>query len=209
MDGVHDLAGTQGFGKVPHTANGPIGDTFKYDWEHMGYSMLFLGVTKGWFSLDEVRHVVERIEPRHYLTTPYYERYIIGAATLMVEKGIITHEQLEEATGGPFPLALPVVSQGRPAGERHEFQVGDQVRVRDDHFAGHVRYPAFCRGKTGTITHRTSQQWPLPDAIGHGRDDGGSQPSYHVEFASKELFGDDTDGAAVVVDLFEDYLQPA
>ncbi len=46
MDGVHDLAGRQGFGKVPHTANGPIGDVFKADWEHMGYSMLFLGVVQ-------------------------------------------------------------------------------------------------------------------------------------------------------------------
>ncbi|MFP5020738.1 nitrile hydratase subunit beta [Pseudonocardia phyllosphaerae] len=210
MDGVHDLAGKQGWGQVPHTANGPIGDTFKYDWEHLGYSLLFLGVSKGIFTLDEVRHSVERIEPRVYLTTPYYERYIIGAASLMVEKGVLTQDELETMAGGPFPLALPAVSPGRPAPEHTiTFEVGDKVRVRDDHFAGHVRYPAFCRGKVGTVQHRTAMTWPFPDAAGHGRSDGGAEPSYHVEFAGEELFGDDTDAGAVVVDLFEGYLEPA
>lgn len=208
MDGVHDLAGRQGFGPVPHTANGPIGDTFKYDWEHLGYSLLFLGVTNGNFTLDEVRHAVERLEPVYYLSTPYYERYIIGAATLMVEKGVLTHDELEAAAGGPFPLALPATSPGRPARENREtFEVGDKVRVTDDHFAGHVRYPAFCRGKVGTVQHRTGMTWPFPDAAGHGRSDGGSEPSYHVEFDAAELFGDDTDAGAVVVDLFEGYLE--
>lgn len=209
MDGIHDLAGRQGFGRVPHTANGPIGDTFKYDWEHLGYSLLFLGVEKGLFTLDEVRHAVERIEPKHYLTTPYYERYVIGGATLMVEKGVLTQDELEALAGGPFPIALPATSPGRPARERVErFEVGDKVRVREDHFAGHVRYPAFCRGKVGTVQHRTTQEWPFPDAAGHGRDDAGSERTYHVEFSSEELFGEDTDGGAVVVDLFEGYLEP-
>ncbi|MGA5199967.1 hypothetical protein, partial [Streptomyces exfoliatus] len=90
MDGVHDLAGVQGFGKVPHTVNADIGPTFHSEWEHLPYSLMFAGVAElGAFSVDEVRYVVERMEPRHYMMTPYYERYVIGVATLMVEKGIL------------------------------------------------------------------------------------------------------------------------
>jgi nitrile hydratase len=69
--------------------------------------------------------------------------------------------------------------------------------------------PAYCRGRVGTVTHRTSDQWPFPDAIGHGRADAGEEPTYHVKFAAEDLFGDDTDAGSVVVDLFEGYLEPA
>jgi len=91
----------------------------------------------------------------------------------MVEKGVMTQAELEAAAGGPFPLARPALSEGRPSQNQHDnFNVGDRVRVRNEYVAGHCRYPAYCRGKTGTITHITSERWPFPDAIGHGRDDG-------------------------------------
>lgn len=210
MDGIHDLAGMQGFGRVAHKADEDVGGPFHHDWEAIGYGGIFLGVERGIFSIDEVRHAVERLEPLHYLTTPYYERYVIGVASLLVEKGALTHEELEAATGGLFPLARPALSAGRrPRLEGATSAVGDRVRVRDDHFAGHVRYPAYCRGRVGTVTHRTSEEWPFPDAIGHGRNDCGSEPTLHVEFAAAELWGEDTDAAAIVVDLFESYLEPA
>ncbi|UTP25509.1 nitrile hydratase subunit beta [Burkholderia sp. FXe9] len=45
MDGFHDLGGFQGFGPVPHTINSlgykPV---FKEDWEHLAYSLMFVGV---------------------------------------------------------------------------------------------------------------------------------------------------------------------
>ncbi|MDQ1012147.1 nitrile hydratase beta subunit [Streptomyces sp. V4I23] len=208
MDGVHDLGGMQGFGEVPHTVNADTGGPFHAEWEHLPYSLMFLGAADmNKFSIDEVRHVVERMEPRHYMATPYYERYVIGVATLMVEKGVLTHDELEELAGGPFPLSLPATSAGRPAAtERQQFEVGDQVRVRDEYVPGHIRMPRFCRGKTGTITHRTSESWPFPDSIGHGRTDASAEPTYHVSFAATDLWGDDTDAGKVIVDLFEGYL---
>lgn len=210
MDGIHDLAGMQGFGRVDHIADADVGGPFHHDWEAIGYGGIFLGVEKGIFSIDEVRHAVERLEPLYYLMTPYYERYVVGVASLLVEKGVLTQDELVAATRKPFPLARPALSQGRaPRQDRSLFAVGDRVRVRDDHFAGHVRYPAYCRGKVGTVTHRTSAQWPFPDAIGHGRNDCGSEPTLHVEFTGADLWGDDTDASAVVVDLFETYLEPA
>ncbi|MGW0174030.1 nitrile hydratase subunit beta [Rhodococcus sp. NPDC003322] len=216
MDGVHDLGGKQGFGEVNHKINEYEGgktysNPFHHDWEHLPYSVMFAAVAEmGAFSVDEVRHVVERIAPVHYLATPYYERYVIGVATLLVEKGFLTHAELEALAGGPFPLALPLTSPGRPARtDRQEFSVGDKVRVRDEFFAGHIRMPAYCRGRTGVVRHRTADAWPFPDSIGHGRTDGGAEPTYNVEFTGKELFGEDTDAASIMVDLFEGYLEPA
>ncbi|MEO1192300.1 MAG: nitrile hydratase subunit beta [Pseudomonadota bacterium] len=207
MDGVHDLAGVQGYGRVDHTVNKPIGRPFKHDWEAIGYGAIFAGVEKGLFSVDEVRHAVERLAPVHYLTTSYYDRYVIGVASLMVEKGAMTKEELERESNGPFPLAMPALSDGRPARDTTpDFKVGDRVRVRDEHFAGHCRYPAYCRGKTGTITHITSEKWPFPDSIGHGRDDAGAERTVHVEFSGTDLW-DDAEAASVVVDLFEGYLE--
>lgn len=207
MDGVHDLAGKQGFGKVRHQINtDSYKPVFKEDWEHLAYGLLFVGADPmGAFSIDELRHAVERIEPVHYLATPYYERYIIGTASLLVEKGILTQEELEELAGGPFPLALPT-GPGRPTPETAPFEVGDRVRVKNEFVPGHIRQPAFVRGKTGTVLHRTTDKWPFPDSIGHGMD-AGVQPTYHVSFDSHDLWGDDTDGDKVIVDLFEGYLE--
>jgi nitrile hydratase subunit beta len=65
------------------------------------------------------------------------------------------------------------------------------------------------RGKQGVVLHRTSEQWPFPDAIGHGDSTAEHQPSYHVEFRVKDLWGDAADDGFVVVDLFESYLDNA
>ena len=211
MDGVHDLGGVQGFGAVPHSVNEDIGPTFHEDWDHLPYSLLFLGAADlETFSVDELRHSIERMEPRHYMATPYYERILVGTATLMVEKGLITHDELQAAAGGPFTLSRPTRSDGRPARQNREtFEIGDRVTVRNEYIPGHIRVPAYCRGRTGTVTHRTHQQWPFPDSIGHGRADAGKESTYHVEFNAHDLFGDDTDAASVMVDLFEGYLVPA
>ena len=78
--------------------------------------------------------------------------------------------------------------------------------VRDEHVHGHIRVPGYCRGKRGTVLHRTTQIWPFPDTIGHGDRSAVHQPSYHVEFTTQELWGDAADAGSVVVDLFEGYL---
>ncbi len=209
MDGFHDLGGFQGFGKVPHTINSlDYKKVFKEDWEHLGYCLLFLGVVHlQKFSIDEVRHAVERIDVRQHVGTRYYERYVIAVATLLVETGVLTQQELDEVLGSPFKLANPVHSSGRPAVTgRAPFEVGDRVVVRDEYFSGHIRCPAYVRGKQGVVLHRTTEKWPFPDAIGHGDTSAEHQSSYHVEFSARDLWGSAADDGLVVVDLFESYL---
>jgi nitrile hydratase len=212
MDGFHDLGGFQGFGKVPHTINSLSYKTvFKEDWEHLAYSLMFIGADPlKKFSVDEIRHAVERLDVRQHVGTQYYERYVIATATLLVETGVITQDELNQALGSHFKLANPPHSQGRPAiTGRPPFEVGDRVVVRDEYVAGHIRMPAYVRGKEGVIRHRTTEKWPFPDAIGHGDLSAAHQPTYHVEFRVKDLWGDAADDGFVVVDLFESYLDKA
>ena len=209
MDGFHDLGGVQGFGKIPHTINSlSYKPVFKEDWEHLAYTLMFLGADHlKLFSIDEVRHAVERIDFRQQANTKYYERYVIATATLLVEAGLITQEELDEALGAKYVLAMPYKSKGRQAVTgRPPFEVGDRVRVRDEHVTGHIRMPAYVRGKEGVVLHRTTEKWPFPDTIGHGDKSAVHQPTYHVEFKTKDLWGDAADDGLVVVDLFESYL---
>ncbi|MEO8644056.1 nitrile hydratase subunit beta [Pseudomonas sp.] len=212
MDGFHDLGGFQGFGKVPHTINSMSYKlVFKEDWEHLAYGLMFVGADQlKKFSVDEVRHAVERLDVRQHVGSRYYERYVIATATLLVEQGVITQDELDKALGSTFKLANPPHDKGRPAiTGRAPFEVGDRVTVRDEYVAGHVRMPAYVRGKEGVIRHRTSEKWAFPDAIGHGDKSAAHQPTYHVEFRVKDLWGDAADDGFVVVDLFESYLDKA
>ena len=143
MDGTHDLGGRQGFGKVRHTPNAPA---FHEDWEVRVNSLYALAVRLGIFNMDEYRHAIERMEPRHYLTASYYERSLTGLATLCVEKGIVTREELERRARGLFPLSGKSAPGRSNVPARERFEPGDRVRVRLDYVPGHVRMPAYVRG---------------------------------------------------------------
>lgn len=209
MDGFHDLGGFQGFGKIPHTINSlDYKQVFKEDWEHLAYTLLFLSVVGlKRFNLDEARHAVERLDVRQHVGSTYYERYVIATASLLVEKGVLTQEELDAELGTHFQLANKPHANARPAlSGRAPFEVGDKVTVRDEYVSGHIRCPAYVRGKSGVVLHRTTEKWPFPDAAGHGDDTAAHQPTYHVQFDARELWGNaDADGS-VVVDLFESYL---
>ena len=93
MDGMHDMGGRQGFGAVRYT---PDAQAFHADWEVRANSLYAFAVRRGIFNMDEYRHAIERMEPRHYLAASYYERSLTSLATLLVEKGVVTREELEQ-----------------------------------------------------------------------------------------------------------------
>src|SRR5450755_2636558 len=103
MDGIHDLGGKQGFGPIRYALDARA---FHEPWETRVNALYSLAVRLGVFNMDEYRHAIERMEPRHYLCASYYERSLTGLATLCVEKGIATREELETLAEGAFPLAL-------------------------------------------------------------------------------------------------------
>jgi nitrile hydratase subunit beta len=200
MNGVYDLGGMAGFGRVEVEKDEPV---FHEPWEVLAYSIGMLGPV----TFDEARHAIERIEPRLYLAASYYERIIIGIASLFVEKGLLTREELEERAGGRFPLALPVApGSGRlPNSSAAPLAPGDRVVVRDEHPPGHIRAPRYVRGRRGVVVHVT-RPFQYPDAEAHGLAHD-HEPTCHVRFEARELWGDSAEeNCSVVVDLWQSYL---
>ncbi len=207
MDGIHDLGGMEGFGRVEPEPGEPV---FHTPWERTTFRLLVASTAARIFNADEYRHAVERMDPAHYLRARYYERMLTGVTTLLVEKGVLSHPELEAAAGGRFPLARPV----RPNGddERREpaaplFAVGERVRVLRVRRPGHTRVPRYCRGHEGSVVH-VAPPFSYPDASAHGLP-GRREPTYHVEFDARELWGGEAEPGCVVVDLWETYLEAA
>src|SRR5215472_579604 len=122
----------QGFGAVAHA---PAEPAFHEPWE--GRARVLVAVVAGAVrpAGGEFRHAIERMAPGHYLTSSYYEHWLTAAATLAVEHGLVTREDLEARAGGRFPLsgpahARPVADAGPGVGEPR-FAPGDRVRVRE------------------------------------------------------------------------------
>ncbi len=202
MDGMHDLGGKQGFGEVRYTHNAPA---FHAAWEIRVNSLYALAVRLGIFNMDEYRHAIERMEPRHYLTASYYERSLTSLATLCVEKGVVSRDELEQRAGGLFPLAAPSAAGRSNAVKRERFAPGDHVRVKSDYVPGHVRMPGYIRGKTGVVVSE-SPTYPFPDAHAHGVE-AQDEPTYDVRFRSSELWPNSADDALVHVGVFQSYLE--
>ena len=202
MDGIHDLGGKQGFGPVRYTVDATV---FHEPWEVRANSLYALAVRRGIFNMDEYRHAIERMNPRHYLSAGYYERSLTGLATLLVEKGVVTAAELDERAGGAVPLA----SASAPGRSNHEarevFAVGDRVRVRDEHVPGHCRMPGYVRGKAGVVVG-VSPAYPFPDADAHSVA-AEHEPTYDVRFRSDDLWPSAADDAFVHVAVFESYLE--
>ena len=201
MDGMHDLGGKQGFGPVRY---GPEAAAFHAPWERRVNALYSLAVRRGLFNMDEYRHAIERMEPRHYLNASYYERTLTSLATLCVEKSVVSLDEHEQLAQGAFPLALASAGGRSNVAGREAFKQGDAVRVRTDLVPGHVRMPAYIRGKLGVVVGE-SPAYPFPDAHAHGVA-AADEPTYDVRFDALHLWPDSADPAFVHVGVFQSYL---
>jgi nitrile hydratase len=201
---MHDMGGRQGFGRIRFQPNAKA---FHAAWEIRANSLYAFAVRRGIFNMDEYRHAIERMEPRHYLAASYYERSLTSLATLLVEKGLVSHYELERRAGGAFPLA-GASSPGRTnAAHRGHFAPGDRVRVRADYVPGHVRMPGYIRGKCGIVVSE-SPAYPFPDAHANGVE-AQDEPTYDVRFRTEDLWPNSSEPALVHVGVFESYLERA
>jgi nitrile hydratase subunit beta len=214
MNGVHDMGGMDGFGRVVREPNEPV---FHAEWEGRAFALASLSWRLAQANGDEFRHATERIPPTRYLASSYYERWLEGAETLVIEHGIATREELIAKQGvaiDPSPIANPVPPRGpSPVKERKpsspRFAKGDRVRARNINPTGHTRLPRYARGKVGVV----ACDWGVfvfPDTNAHHA---GTKPQhcYSVGFDARELWGKPAKANSrerVYVDLWEDYLEP-
>jgi nitrile hydratase len=207
MDGMHDLGGRQGFGAVVVEPGEP---RYHARWE-AATRLLFRVILARELpngSDGALRHAIERMDPVLYLSSSYYGRWVTAAATLAVEADIVTHAELEERAGGPFPLSQPVRAETitEPPTGRRRFARGDRVRVRGWHPRGHTRCPWYIRGHVGVVT-RDDGPFSLPDVEAHS-ELRVHEATYSVRFDAAELWDDGQPGVTINVDLWDSYLEP-
>ena len=217
MNGVHDMGGMDGFGKVEPELNEPV---FHAPWEgRVNAMMRALGGAGAW-NLDMFRSARESQPPAFYLTSSYYKSWERTLETLLLERGLVTTEEIAagRSLSAPKPLkkgplkasdiphALKRRSYGRPASAEALFKVGDTVRTKNINPPTHTRLPRYARGRRGTIERiHGSQVFPDSSALGQGDH---PQWLYTVVFAGRELWGPDSDPSVKVsIDAFEPYLE--
>lgn len=201
MNGVHDMGGMHGFGPVVIEKDEPV---FHQPWEGVVRALMYR--TNGrFYNLDEFRHAIERMPSEEYLRASYYERWLHAVQTLLLEKGVITADEL--ATGnGARPVLAPEVHRESPPEIHPRFKPGERVVTRNMHPHGHTRLPRYARGKHGVIK-TVYEPFLLPDANAHGKKEW--QVCYAVQFTAQELWGSEAAaGDRVCVDLWESYLEP-
>lgn len=218
MDGIHDLGGKPGYGRVDRTGENEV---FHDRWEALVFAMARAGaMADAWRNVDRFRHAIERIDPTAYLEHGYYGRWLGGIETLLIEAGIVTREEITAkardlgAKAGDLiaarPNPDPDAKGPKPSASgcaRHIdreplFRVGDEVVTSPESQAGHTRLPAYARGKKGRV-ELFHGGWVYPDSNAHGL---GEDPQYlyTVRFDSETLWM--SSGFSVTLDLFEPYL---
>jgi|TARA_B100002003_G_C13719402_1_gene360302 nitrile hydratase len=86
------MGGMHGMGPIIRETDAPV---FHEEWEGRTLGLARAMLAGFQFNLDEFRHAMERIEPSYYLTSSYYERWLEGSITLLLEKGVITPAEFD------------------------------------------------------------------------------------------------------------------
>jgi hypothetical protein len=65
------------------------------DWEVVTDALSVALSARGLRTTDEHRRIMEDLSGDEYLSLSYYERWARGTEDLLVEKGILTHEEID------------------------------------------------------------------------------------------------------------------
>ena len=224
MTRVHDMGGRFGDGAVVPEAEELI---FHADWHKRALAVTLACGSLGQWNLDISRHARERLKPTDYARFSYYEKWLGGLVTLLVEKGVVSKAELSgQVDPAPSPLApramkaadvAAVLAKGGPADRPSAivpaFGVGDAVTLRahaenENVSGGHTRLPAYAAGATGRVL-RLHGSHILPDAHAHGLGEA-PEPLYAVAFPAAELWAHpEHSGDEVILDMWQSYLRPA
>jgi nitrile hydratase subunit beta len=218
MDGIHDMGGMHGFGKVEPEPNEPV---FHAEWEGRCLALnRALGYTGIW-TIDQTRAGIEALPPQVYLSSSYYKKWELRLENLVVGLGLAGADELKaghalragkalkrKLTAAEVPNSLTRGSFARPARAPARFAPGDGVRTKNIHPATHTRLPRYARGHVGIVEAvRGCHVFPDAAALDKGED---PQWLYTVLFDGSELWGEAAEPSLKVsIEAFEPYLEPA
>jgi nitrile hydratase len=179
--------------------------------------VVLMGDSRQW-NIDQSRSARESIAPARYLSSSYYRIWIEGLSKLMVERGLVTREELADGVARTPAKALANVLRAdqvrlalargsptqRPDAAPARFAAGDAVRTCNLNPSTHTRLPRYCRDKPGIVT-KVHGTHVFADSHALGRED--PQWLYTVRFAAADLWGAGSSASAVFVDCWEPYLE--
>ncbi|MBI3979454.1 MAG: nitrile hydratase subunit beta [Chloroflexi bacterium] len=89
---VHDRGGWPDAGPIDRS------DHRLAEWERRTDALMRLlwSPAKRIIRVDEMRRAIESIEPARYEALGYYERWAIALESLLIEKGVLTKEQIDD-----------------------------------------------------------------------------------------------------------------
>ena len=158
MNNGHDLGGKPGLGPIGPQAEAqePV---FHAEWEKRVFALTLAAGALGRWNIDKSRHARERQHPDAYLRQSYYENWLVGLETLLLETGLLSAAELATGRAAGPPAAArcervlaaaavgPTLARGGPVDMTIDapprFEIGARVRVVN-------QQPG---GRTGTI-HR-------------------------------------------------------
>ena len=218
MDGIHDMGGMHGFGRVEPEKDEPV---FHAAWEGRCLALnRAMGAIGAW-TIDEGRAGIEQLPPDVYLASSYYRKWALRLENMVVAREFAGADELaaghalragkppaRKLTAAEVPRMLTRGSYGRPALAPARFAVGDRVRAKNIHPATHTRLPRYARGHIGVVEAiRGCHVFPDSTAVGGGEN---QQWLYTVVFDARELFGETADPTLQVsIEAFEPYLESA
>ena len=218
MNGVHDMGGMHGFGKVEPEPNEPA---FHAGWEGRVLAMQRAMTFTGAWNIDMSRAAQETLPATVYLAVSYYHRWALGLERNALAQGLVDADEI--AAGHALSPGKPVKrimtkdeigraftrgSYGRPTNREARFKPGDRVRTQNLNPPTHTRLPRYARDRAGVV-EAVRGYHVFPDSVTTG---GGENPQwlYTVVFDSRELWGEEADPTLKVsVEAFEPYLEPA
>ena len=217
MNGVHDMGGMHGFGKVEPEPNEP---PFHSRSEALSLALnRAMSYAKIW-NIDRSRAAIEELPAHDYLTLTYYQKWARRLEKLLVEFGLVGTDEIAAGRslrpGKALPRTLKAAevdkaltrgTYARPTNTTPRFAVGDRVRTKNINPVTHTRLPRYARGRTGVIECvRGFHVFPDTVAIGEGEN---PQWLYTVLFEGRELWGEGADPTLKVsIEAWEPYLDP-
>src|SRR5438309_10047295 len=87
----NDVGGSDGCGPVDDRTDDVV---FHEPWERQVFGLTMGFAATGRASDATIRDAVDRMAPGHYLSATYWERWLTGLATILVDQGVTTAQEL-------------------------------------------------------------------------------------------------------------------
>ena len=213
MDGIHDLGGKQGFGRID--VNEPE-QPFHHELDGIGWTINQTTRAPG-LSIDWWRYIRENTPPVDYLSRPYFDQWAMTQLIALIDNGQIRLQEVLEGDVKPTDDPAATMSKSdvyqatakaavrfdKPSRRKALYSPGDRVMTRNHGVSGHTRLPAYAQGKSGKITaHHGAHMFPDDCAMGNEN----AAHLYTVRFSAAELWPEDSkQNNAVYLDLWEPY----